>query len=132
LSADRTVAAPSPVTPGNGSSQVDYNVRDPVGGLRHVVEAFLADSRIPSIDLNLSTGRGEFATVRVFPDRDMIVRNATTPDLVFFHSGICYVVKDGEETGRAFACSGHINLEVTIAKSTAGTFGILHNEGETL
>lgn len=132
MSADRTAAAPLPAPLGNGPSQVDYNVRAPAGGLRQLVEAFLADPHIRFIDFDLSTGRGKFATVRVFPDRDMIVRSTTTPDLVFFHSGICYVVVDGEETGPALTCSGNVNLEVTIGKATAGSFGILHTQGETL
>lgn len=129
MSADRTTAS-SPVT--QGDVQVDYDVRAPEGGLRQLVEEFLSDDQRHYIDLTVSKGRGHFVTIRVFPDRGSIVRHSQTPDLVFFHGGTCYVVQDGELTGRALTCSGRVNLEVTIRNAEAGKVGILHTKGESL
>lgn len=130
MSADRTTAS-SPVTQGD-VQQVDYDVRAPKGGLRQLVEEFLSDPRRHHIDLTVSKGRGHRATVRVFPSRNTITRSSHAPDIVFFHGGTCFVVKDGKETGSALTCSGRVNLEVTIEKAEAGKLGVLHTKGESL
>lgn len=128
LSADRT-AAPSP---GNqGEKQVDYDIRAPDGGLRREVDDYLEGAR-EYLDLQISSGRGHRAEVRVFPDRQTVRRDTGRHDLVHLYAATCYQLVDGEITGSALMCSGRINTQVTSAPLETGKLNILFEEGDPL
>ncbi|HKX73684.1 MAG TPA: hypothetical protein VJM32_06700 [Candidatus Saccharimonadales bacterium] len=130
MSADRTSASSS----GNQGedTQISYDIRAPVGGLRDAVQALIGNDARRFIDLAISSGPGHRAEVRVYPHADMLHPDSTREDLFHIFGATCYPLVDGKETGPGISCSGYVNTQVTIAPLETGKLRLLFTEGDPL